>query len=151
MAANNRQRLNNHLARPEQRGTGQQCRQNHHHGKNHAGHVVAHAAAIPCALHKLVNVLLPGVKAVIKRRLRRLYRRGHKVRELVVLKPGRLVIQIAVPLLKVLLHGSFQRFPFFADVLLCGERFELRVGLFKAVARRRHQRLDIIRRITQRG
>ncbi len=64
---------------------------------------------LSCALHKLVNVLLPGVKAVIVNAACEAYRRAHKVRELVVSQASPLVIQIAVPLLKVL-HGSFQRF-----------------------------------------
>ncbi|SAB21802.1 Uncharacterised protein [Enterobacter ludwigii] len=113
--------------------------------------MVVFTAVIPGALDKLVNVLLPGIKARIKRRLGRLDRRGHKVRELVVLKPGRLVIQVAVPLIKTLLHRDFQRFHFRAAGVLCREGVKLRVSQLQAVARGHHQRLDVIRRITQGG
>ena len=79
MAADNRQRLDNHLARPEQRGAGQYHRQHNHGGENHAGHVVAVAAVIPRGLHKVVDLLLPGVGAGVKCRLRFLHRRGQKI------------------------------------------------------------------------
>ncbi len=103
------------------------------------------------AQNRLVNVLLPRVKAAVKRRLRRLDRSGHEVRKLVVLKPGRLVVQVAIPLLKILLHGGLQRFLFLAVGRLRRKGLKLRVGLFQARAGGCHQRLNVIRRITQRG
>ncbi|MNE23892.1 hypothetical protein D3C80_1171640 [compost metagenome] len=151
MTADNRQRQYDHSARPEQRSPCQQCRQDHHRGKNHARHVIA-GLTVPTGLcHKLINILLPGVKAFIKCRLGILYRCGQEIRQLIVLKPGRLMLQIAVPLRITLLHLCRQRFPFFADRFLLAKSFKLCFRLLQAVARGGHQRLNVIRRIAQRG
>ena len=113
--------------------------------------MIALTTLVTGTLNRLVNILLPRVKAAVKRRLRGLNRCGHKVRKLVVLKPRRLVVQIAVPLLKVRLHGGLQRFLFLTVGGLRRKGFKLCVSLLQTVARGRHQRFNVIRRITQRG
>ncbi len=138
MAADDRQRLHNHPARPEQRGAGQYRGQHNHGGEDHARHVIAGATVVPCRLHKLVNLLLPGLGAGIKRRLRFLHRRGEEVRQLVVFQPGGLMIQIAVPLVKGRLHRFFQLSVFRADRRLVVKGFEHALSLFQAAARGGH-------------
>lgn len=69
-------------------------------------------------LDNVVNFLLPRLETLIECGLRLLYRCGEEIGQLIVLKLGCLMLQVAVPLRIAFLHLGLQRLAFFTNRVL---------------------------------
>ena len=83
--------LNHHMANPPQRADGDQYRNNHHANKGDGRTLVVALTFAFSGSHVVLDIFAPAFVVVIKLVLRFLYRCRHKLCQLVVLKPGRLM------------------------------------------------------------